>query len=155
MDFEMMLEKLIGEEIVLNNAVDLEKAINELSKNETGTSIVIEVQPSFDNMIALSVDYVELREKRFLRKSKVIDAYYRIHAVVDISEDKDFINYYLKTKSRLKVSQIFLDFIAERRSPNLKGWTKDNQKFWNYPSLKKTTISFTHDISQARVNAER
>lgn len=129
MNFEMVLEKMTGEDITLKNAVDLEKAINELSKKETGTSVVIEVQPAFDNMVALSVGYVELREKRFLRKSKVIDSYYRIHAVVDESEDEDFVNYYLKTKSRLKVSQMFLDFITERRSPIIKGWTTDNQKF--------------------------
>lgn len=129
MEFSMVLEKLSGKETSLNSAEEVEKAIKELSEKEIGTSIVIEVEPAFDTIVALTVDYVERREKKFLKKSKVIDTYYRIHAVLDVSEDEDFINLYYKTNSRLKVNQMFLDFIAARKSPNVKGWTKDNRQF--------------------------
>lgn len=129
MEFSMVLEKLSGKETSLNSAKEVEKAIKELSEKEIGTSIVIEVEPAFDTIVALTVDYVERREKKFLKKSKVIDTYYRIHAVLDVSEDEDFINLYYKTNSRLKVNQMFLDFIAARKSPNVKGWTKDNRQF--------------------------
>lgn len=59
----------------------------------------------------------------------MIATYYRVHEVVDINENEEFINYYHKTNSRLKVSQMFLDFITERSSPNVRGWTKNNRKF--------------------------
>lgn len=129
MEFSMVLEKLSGKETSLNSAEEVEKAIKELSEKEIGTSIVIEVEPAFDTIVALTVDYVERREKKFLKKSSVVDTYYRIHAVLDVSEDEDFINLYYKTNSRLKVNQMLLDFIAARKSPNVKGWTKDNRQF--------------------------
>lgn len=65
MKFVAILEKMTDEGIHLNNALDIEKAINGLSKKETGTSIVIEVQPAFDTIVALSVDYVELKKRNF------------------------------------------------------------------------------------------
>lgn len=43
MKFVAILEKMTDEGIHLNNALDIEKAINKLSKKETGTSIVIEI----------------------------------------------------------------------------------------------------------------
>lgn len=129
MEFEIILEKITGECVILNDAKELESEINKLANGKIGNGIVIEVEPAFDKVVALSVDYVETRDKSFFKKNRVIDTYYHVHAVVDIDADEDFINYYYKSKSYLEVRDMFLDFFERKRIPSVYNWSKDDKLF--------------------------
>ncbi|MDF9824507.1 hypothetical protein M2475_000858 [Breznakia sp. PF5-3] len=125
MEYEITLEKLNGDLITLKDEKELEDAINNLMNEVVGTCITIEIESPFDKIIMLMVDCVEVREKGMFKKNKVIDAYYRIHAVADIDEDSDLINYYYKTKSCLEVQNMFLDFMNGKGIPTVYSWAKD------------------------------
>lgn len=112
-------------EFPLQSTKEVEEAIQSLSTDENYSNILIEVEPAFDNIIALEVDYVRKVEGGLFKKKKVTDMYYRIHAVVDMHEEEDFINYYYKANSYEEVRTIVLDFIEGKRTPIVHNWTTD------------------------------
>lgn len=116
-------------EFPLQTTKEVEEAIQSLSKDENYSNILIEVEPAFDNIIALEVDYVRKVEGGLFKKKKVTDMYYRVHAVVDMHEDKDFINYYYKASSYEEVRNIVLDFIEGKRTPSVHNWTTDKRLY--------------------------
>lgn len=116
-------------EFPLQTTKEVEEAIQSLSKDENYSNILIEVEPAFDNIIALEVDYVRKVEGGLFKKKKVTDMYYRVHAVVDMHEDEDFINYYYKASSYEEVRNIVLDFIEGKRTPSVHNWTTDKRLY--------------------------
>lgn len=116
-------------EFPLQSTKEVKEAIQSLSTDENYSNILIEVEPAFDNIIALEVDYVRKVEGGLFKKKKVTDMYYRIHAVVDMHEDEDFINYYYKANSYEEVRIMVLDFIEGKRTPIVHNWTTDKHLY--------------------------
>lgn len=113
----------------LQTTKEVEAAIQSLSTDENYSNILIEVEPAFDNIIALEVDYVRKVEGGLFKKKKVTDMYYRVHAVVDMNEEEDFINYYYRASSYEEVRNIVLDFIEGKRTPSVHNWTTDKHLY--------------------------
>ncbi|MDQ0362082.1 hypothetical protein [Breznakia pachnodae] len=113
----------------LQTTKEVEEAIQSLSTDENYSDILIEVEPAFDNIIVLMVDYVRKEEGGLFKKKKVTDMYYRVHAVVNMHEEEDFINYYYKASSYEEVRNIVLDFIEGKRTPSVHNWTTDKRLY--------------------------
>lgn len=128
MEFDIVWETEDGE-FPIESTQELEEAIKQLENRDDCSSILIEVEPAYNNIIVLELDYVKITKGGLFKKTEVVDTHYRLHAVVDVSEEEDFINYFYKTTSYEEVKNIMLDFIEQKKTPTVSNWSMDNKNY--------------------------